>query len=280
MCRIAIFHNSIKRSEAISILENMLGANTHGCGEAYIKDGKFVVNKYALSLTNVLKRGKPFLNHLGGHQGYTLVHLRAVSVGVICRDNSHPFVSMNGRICLVHNGTWKQHRPLNMYLQTCLGYKSTTDTAAATELISRIGGEDFTESFDDAGVFCFLNQKGELHISKTSGQLAITRREDKSILIASELDDDKYKNQEFARGYYKFDLNAKVIKYKPKEYHWQGQSFSGGSRGYGVSDWYQRTYGHGALPAHYHGESNLKYDAETNNFVRQPNGGMAYMGDE
>ncbi len=222
MCRILALPPMSTRKEAIAILANMLGDNNDGTGEVYInKSGQFVVNKYPEPLAKVIKKGKTFLSHLP-HAGWTLVHVRKASVGYINKENTHPFVALNGSMAMVHNGTLPNTRLLSMYLQTCEGYSATSDSGAATELISRFGMKDFTDWVNWGGVFISLNIDGSLEIGKVSGQLALHIKADKTILLASELDDKRYKSLELPNGWFKYSAEGKYVKHKVKQFEWEG----------------------------------------------------------
>ena len=151
MCRSLLFlPKGVTKPQALEILKKMYGDNEHadGTGEAYVDDaGKFVVNKYKHSLKKVLKKNKIFLDHLP-HKSWTVVHLRKMSIGHVSQANAQPFKSLNERICVAHNGTLNNTYLLSMYLQTILGYGATSDSAAATELISRIGLRNFNDTME------------------------------------------------------------------------------------------------------------------------------------
>jgi predicted glutamine amidotransferase len=219
MCRLLFIPGKIKREDAVNILKNMYGNDEHsdGTGEVYVKDGKFVVNKYAESLKKVLKKGKPFLSHLQNHDGWTCVHIRRQSVGRISATNAHPFVSMNGQVAVCHNGTIKTDL-LSMYLQSFPNFESTTDSACAAEVLSRVSVEFFTDVIDWGGVFGVLNLDGSLEIAKISGELALHLLPDKRCLLASELEEEKYKNIELTRGYFKFNPDGTFNKFTPKKF--------------------------------------------------------------
>jgi len=221
MCRILFCPPNTSRKAAIDILANMYGENEDGTGEVYLKDGKFVINKYAQSLEKVLKKGKVFLNHFP-HNGWTAVHIRKASCGQVSKENAHPFISIDGSTACVHNGTLPNTRLLSIYLQSRVGYVSNTDSAAATELIAAWGMKQFTDFIDWGGVFGALNLDGSLEIGKISGQLGLHYNEDKTCLISSEFDDTKYKNIEMSRGWFKFDAAGHYVSHKIKSFEWSG----------------------------------------------------------
>ena len=71
-------------------------------------------------------------------------------------------------------------------------------------------------------VFCALNIDGSLEIGKVSGQLALHIRADKTILLASELNDKSYKNIELPNGWFKYSKEGKYVKHKVKQFEWTG----------------------------------------------------------
>ena len=220
MCRIAILPPGTNRKEAFSILGEMLGDNLDGTGEVFVRDGKFVVNKYQQSLEKVVRKGRPFLNHLP-HNGFTLVHVRKASCGHICKENSHPFISLDGSIAVVHNGTLRGVKLLRSYLRNIPGYVSDTDSAVATELIASLGMKEFVSEIEWGGVFAALHLDGRVEIGKVSGQLAINRRNDGTFLLASELDSKKYKQIECINGYLLFNPDGTFEKSQVKKFNLQ-----------------------------------------------------------
>ncbi len=223
MCRLLAISPNTSRKVAIDILANMVNKNVDGTGEAYIgPDGNFVVNKYSQSIDKVLKKGKKFLDHLPYAHGWTLIHIRQASIGFQSKENSHPFLSLNGEIVGAHNGTLGGTHLLSMYLQTCLGFSSQTDSACAVELISRMGMENFSNCISFGGNFISINKKGELEVAKISRELSLHYNEDGSCIISSEFDEEKYPSIEMHNGFFRFDKTGKCTKHVPARFDWKG----------------------------------------------------------
>ena len=265
MCRLAFFPPGFKRNDALDILVQMYGndEHEHGVGEAYVKNGEIIVNKYGLSLKKIIKKNKPFLNHLPYSDGWTIAHLRKQSIGEISKDNAHPHLSMDKKVAVVHNGTIGGTGLLSIYLQTCLGYKGSSDSAAITEVISRIGVKSLAEILNWGGVIGALNVDGSLKIAKVSGQLSLHLLENKTLLMASELNDDKYKNIELTNGYFHLDRFGKYVSHVVKKFEWNGYKKEEPVIAY--EDWrgvhYQsgQTAAHGAVAA---GVREFPYDSD------------------
>lgn len=221
MCRIICIPSGTTRKLAVEIIQNFAGdkitGHHDGCGEVHAQNGQFVVNKYAQSVLKVLKKDKPFLNNMEERTGWTLVHLRRASVGNVCKENSHPHISLNGEIALVHNGTMNVGL-FGVYMQTIEGFNSNTDSAVLGELISRIGMPNFVQCIDFGGVFAALQRDGSLEIGKVSGDLSMhLNTKDRTCLMASEFPAD-IKNIELKRGFFKFSPTGHYIRHVTKEF--------------------------------------------------------------
>lgn len=55
MCRLVALPPMFPKKAAFELLNQMLGCNTDGAGSAYVRDGKFIINKWEDSLTTVIK---------------------------------------------------------------------------------------------------------------------------------------------------------------------------------------------------------------------------------
>jgi predicted glutamine amidotransferase len=212
MCRLAAFPPGFPRMEAIEILANFEDQNIDGTGSVYIKDKKFIVNKWAKPLTKVLEK-EEFLTHMP-YDGWTVAHLRAASHGSNLKVNTHPFIV--GRWAVVHNGIWSDYNIAKLALSKFVKINGDTDSEVAANLINLVGPKKIAEELNFAGVFLALNKDGHLWAIKTSGDLEITLlKEGERVLMASEFDSDKYESTADAQnGWYHFGKEGKYIKHK------------------------------------------------------------------
>lgn len=213
MCRLAAFPPGTERNEALAVLLNMERGNIDGTGSCYINaDGKFVIRKWARSLSYCLKRDFPFLDHMP-HKGWTIVHLRAASHGGNCKENTHPFLvgdspnDPNWAIC--HNGIWNDYNIAKLALSKSVRFIGDTDSEVAAYMINILGPKKFTNEIDFGGVYLCLNKRGDLYALKTSGQLSIFQYKNKKVLLSSELTYKDYgRHVEAITGWYHFDKHG------------------------------------------------------------------------
>lgn len=218
MCRLAAFPPGFPREDAIDILKKFENNNTDGTGAAWIENGRFMVEKYPKSLTKVLRRHH-FLENMP-HDGWTIVHLRAASVGDNKFHNTHPFIAGKWAVC--HNGTFSEHKIVKLALSNRVEFEGETDSEAAAHLISVTGPKKFSENVDFSGVFLALNQNGELWAIKTSGDLEIQALIRDRVLLASSLDSEKFSSPVEAHvGWYHFDQFGRYIKHKKQREVWK-----------------------------------------------------------
>ena len=171
-------------------MEEFVAANEDGTGSVYIKDGKFVVNKWPLDLDTVLKQKLPLFDHMP-YDGWTLAHVRAISHGKKSVRNTHPFVK--GEWAMAHNGIFHEYAPVKAVLQTLGKFEGETDSEVAATLWQVVGRQKFIESLDRSGVFMFLKNNGQLDVVCCTGGDLQFQKTKYGILMASELAHDKYR---------------------------------------------------------------------------------------
>ena len=234
MCRIAVIPPHFDRSEAIDILRTFEGGNTDGTGYVYVKDGKFVVHKWAKPFSKVLKKtGNKFFDHLPEHNGITLCHLRAATHGEIAPKNTHPFVV--GNRAYVHNGVWGTGSE-SARLAIKGEIEGETDSVIAAHCIDASGMEKFINGISYGGVFVALALDGTLEIGKASGTIKILKISESGInLLATNLG-IKYKGEiELPDGITQFDNELKKTNFiakKVKTYSGQNWVSRGTCGGY------------------------------------------------
>lgn len=242
MCKIAVFPKNFDRDEAIFILENMENGNIDGTGFVYVENGEFVTKKWAKPVSKIIKNKKGFLAHLPNHNGWTLVHLRNASIGNICPENCHPFVINNWGIA--HNGSFKDFNLIKLVMSSSgVKFDGTTDSEVMAKLITMIGPKKFTKEIDDAGVFACLNKNGLLHISKTGKSLYFNKKENGTIVIATEFEYLKYKDKDyFSNGWYLFGQKGNLMFKEEKPFENKSVWFNRGTNNVTVT---QNTYNKG-----------------------------------
>ena len=227
MCRLAYFPPGFKRNDALDILLEEEKANSDGVGEVFVRDGKFVVNKYPFSLTKAVRDKVPLLHHMPFNGG-TVVHLRAKTHGEKIYRNTHPFITNSGRWAICHNGLFSEHKVIRLALQKFIQINSECDSAVAAELIDLITPKKFSEEMSFSGTFLCLNLDGHVEVMKTSfsADLAAHVFNDDSFLISSELPKDDYKQIEMKEGWFKLSPQGKLISFKKKVDKWFNSDYS------------------------------------------------------
>ena len=103
-------------------------------GIAVVSDGEIELRKHVGAIVNLEKLiGK---ENLGGHVG--IGHTRWATHGAPPDVNSHPHMSADNRVALVHNGTIENYVELRTALEDeGIGFKSDTDSEVAAVLIGK-----------------------------------------------------------------------------------------------------------------------------------------------
>lgn len=220
MCRIAAFPPGFSRVEALEICANFENQNTDGTGSVYLKDGKFVVEKWAKPFSRIVRR-RPFLGHMPYNDGWTLVHLRAASHGGNKIENTHPFVV--GDWSFIHNGVWSEYDLVKLAISNQVQMVGETDSEVAAHFWNIVGPKLFAQKVHFGGVFMGLHRNGKLWVANTSGDLEIKALKDQQIVLASEFNRQVYEDTVDAmRGWYEFDKTGRYLHHKENESTWTG----------------------------------------------------------
>lgn len=221
MCRLAAFPPNTTRQEAIEILLEFEGRSNRdgvGCAHVDAETGEFVVVKYPLSLSHILLKKMPFLDHMP-HPGWTIAHLRAASHGGNTIENTHPFIV--GDMCVCHNGIWSDYSIVRSVIGKAFDIKweGQTDSEVAAQYLKLVGPEEFLQNVNMGGVYLALKKDGSLLVIKTSGNLEAVERptqknaKKREILIASTFSWQQYKTRrEAAPGWYHLSAEGKLLK--------------------------------------------------------------------
>lgn len=231
MCRIAAFPPNFPREEALEILANFENRNTDGTGSAYLRDGKFIVEKWPKPFSKVVGRHQ-FLGHMP-YDGWTIAHLRAASHGENLKQNTHPFLI--GPWAFIHNGIWSEHNLVRLALSDRITMEGDTDSEVAGHFWNIIGPKKFAETVDFGGVFMGLHKNGNLWVAKTSGDLEVLALKHDQVVLASEFDRQKYEHTvEAVHGWYSFNKKGEYMKHKENKSSWsRGYPYTGSSSYFG-----------------------------------------------
>jgi predicted glutamine amidotransferase len=225
MCRLAAFPPNFPRNEALEILSQFECGNTDGTGYAYVADGHVKLAKWPKPFSRLIARGVPLLPHMP-YNGWTIAHLRAASHGGNTYNNTHPFTI--GKWVMCHNGIWHDHNIARLALSKYVKFSGETDSEVACNVINDIGPKQFVKQVEGAGVFLALKRNGELWIMNTSGDLVLSRTDNRKYLIASSLDAFQYKQQyDMNRGWYHFDRRGKLISSQQIKPYYMRRGFQG-----------------------------------------------------
>src|SRR5699024_9908914 len=135
MCGIVCYKGSLDaRDVIVEGLEKLEYRGYDSAGLAVIKEGEISLAKKAGRIANLKKELEE--NPLSGNIG--IGHIRWATHGEASDVNSHPHLSNNGRIAVVHNGIIENYRELKKDLEE-EGYifKSSTDTEVIAVLLEK-----------------------------------------------------------------------------------------------------------------------------------------------
>lgn len=234
--------------------------NKDGFGYSFINKGQIVTYKYALSFTELSKRGYPLLEHMP-NDSWTIIHLRAASCGAVAKVNSHPF-EIDDKWAICHNGAFREHGIVSLALSKFINLSGQTDSEVAANLINCITPREFAmnDEIVQAGVYLCLNKNGSLEVIKNSGELCFSENKNGTWIVSSELSHINYTQIEANRGWYKFNSDGTFNKFVKREWgtsSQKGQSWlgsggsykyhsSGGARSMGVGQHFrQHEFYHG-----------------------------------
>lgn len=232
MCRQFAAPPGMKRGDILDILLDNEGSKTgDGFGLGYVKNGKFLVKKTVMPLSEILKKKSKdeFFGDCFKNDGWTLYHSRkASSNSDIKHNNCHPFIGDNNVFC--HNGYFSDAPLVRAALNDNIKYSSTTDSEVALKFYEKVGPKRFLELMDNSGVYFALNKNGNLTAIKTNlaSDLKIAKLNKTQYFLSSSLVHDcPYENDEMEPGIAVFNPKGELISQKDKENKNYTQDYKG-----------------------------------------------------
>jgi len=259
MCRLAAFPPMFTKEEALIVLKEFKDTNKDGTGSVYVKDNKFIVNKYPFCFNRVMKENLPLLDHMP-YPGWTVAHLRAASHGKNLIENTHPFIK--GDWAVVHNGVWQGYDIVKECLKPYIVFKGDTDSEVAAHLLRQRGPKEFSTLLEwGSGVFLSLGRDGCLWLVNFGGD-AHFYKSDKGIVLASEfsieqeLELDK-KIISVESGWIEFDSSGNIKRSNFKK-----------EKDYSYTDYYGQIHGKGSRKNKWW--SGIEEDIQSKEKVKEP----------
>lgn len=144
MCGIVSYKGKLDaRDVIVDGLEKLEYRGYDSAGMAVIEDGKISCVKRAGKLKNLEEALKE--NPIDGNIG--IGHIRWATHGEANDVNSHPHLSNNGKIAVVHNGIIENYRQLRMELEEeGYSFKSSTDTEVIAVMLEKYYDGDLLEA--------------------------------------------------------------------------------------------------------------------------------------
>lgn len=207
MCRVAAFPPNFPKDKALEILEDFYIGNEDGTGSVYVKDNKFIANRYNFSFAKVVKRGLPLLEHMP-YNGWTLAHVRSASHGGNTIVNTHPFIKRD--VAMVHNGIFDQYDLVKAALSSTHKFRGQTDSEVAAVLWNRAGRDKFRDVVR-RGVYMFLNRDGRVDVVGNEGSDLVFQNTKWGTVMASELPPSFQRKVNVLEGYFKLGRGGRMI---------------------------------------------------------------------
>lgn len=209
--------------DVVSGLKKLDYRGYDSCGIGYIDEKQIKVVKAVGQIKNLEKK----IQNLEAK--IAIGHTRWATHGIVSEENSHPHISQDGKVCLVHNGIIENYENLK---SKEVVYYSQTDTEVFANLIAQQQGEPLSKlrmacqkvvgSFAVAVLF---EGHDEIYLAKRSSPLAVAV-ENGEVLASSDisvfaekfkccyiLDDDEFCVLNSKSAIF-FDKNGKKIEKK------------------------------------------------------------------
>lgn len=172
-------------SKAIALMRGHEHRGRSGTGLAWIQDSEIIIHKELVSPSE--------FSFAGPQTGLVLCHNRMPSIGEINLRNTHPFLSCDKTIALVHNGTFIEHKLLRTVL-TNHEFEGETDSETLVHFIEefkdRTGLPKLLGSLRGQNVLLLMKDgqvwgSGELFIVNDENGVYISNDEDGLVPVGS-----------------------------------------------------------------------------------------------
>jgi glutamine---fructose-6-phosphate transaminase (isomerizing) len=194
MCGI-IGYKGYKKASSILFkgIKNLEYRGYDSIGMATIDDGKIIIKKDIGKIDEADKKS----NFLESEGDIGIAHTRWATNGRVTKENSHPHLSMDGNIALVHNGIIENYQELKEFLEKeGFNFKSETDTEVIPNLMQYYTqhGNDFKEAFRNSllklnGSFAIvaINKKTKNLVFARKGSPLVIGLRDNEYFLASDV---------------------------------------------------------------------------------------------
>ncbi|MEM2567305.1 MAG: class II glutamine amidotransferase [Candidatus Bathyarchaeia archaeon] len=174
MCGVSGVYGAYAPIKSMLMTLSMLERGVEGCGVAYMCKDNMVVLKQPVSPIEFFNDN---LYRLNVDSWLAISHNRQPSIGKVCFENTHPFISCDSYFALIHNGTAVNHGLRERLLAEGHKIKGETDSEvlahALEDLFNETGNmvkalKELAELYL-SGAVLVLTSDNEIYACKTCG---------------------------------------------------------------------------------------------------------------
>jgi len=201
MCGITAVYGRSAPLKAMILTLNQLERGRKGCGVAYMcKDGIEVL-KEPVDPVRFMER---YLYRLNVDSRFAIGHNRMPSVGKVCYENTHPFLSCDGYFALAHNGHAFVSTIRQWLVQYGHRFQGETDSEVLTHILEELLIErgDMLQALRGlmvdylSGAVVVLTRDGDLYCAKSGYMPLHYAVTDSEVYVAS----SKYAIERLLKG--------------------------------------------------------------------------------